>query len=215
MEGAGRFRVVVLLWLVFALAACAPPQYSAADLARLEAKQISGVVTKQSLGSFVLTEDSGTEMTFRTGQLTQYLPGDYRSLAGDRVRVAYQESWERSGRMKLSVLQLEAVEIAPANRPPTAPLGGEVVAAGRGSALYASSFLLKLPGAEEAVPIYVSAATKIVADGVDTAAEGFDFGQIVGKKAQVTVERIPVVRGNGYILVARRLVVNQRLGTKQ
>lgn len=218
MRKALVLKGICSLLFVFALVSCAPAQYSAADLARLGAKTVEGVVTKQSRGSFVLKDGSGTEKTYRTGQLTQYIPVDYHSQQGDKVRVVFQESWERSGDMKLAVLQLAAVKVAEQNRQLPNPIEGKVVAAGRGSSRYTASLLLKMPGRQNALPIYVSSKTKFeVHGGLKTlepingylyAADNFDVNTIVGEKARVTAKRIAILRGNAYIYVAERVVVN-------
>ena len=201
------FRNFCSILVPVVLTACAPPQYSAADLASLQAKEVRGVVTKQSRGSFILKDSGGKEETYRTGQLTQYMPVEYRSQEGDEVRVAFKESLENTGRLKRSVLQLEALEVAPRNKQLANPIDGEVVATGHGSALYPSSFLLKRAGEEDSMPVYVAMQAKIVVDGKETqVVDGFSFSRLVGKQVKVTAERLPIFRGNAYIYVAQRIV---------
>jgi len=208
MKSTPSFRAVSLLLLVFSLAACTPSQYSAADLARLDAKEVKGMVTKQSRGSFILKDRTGEERTYRTGQLTQYIPVDYRSQKGDEVRVVFQKVWERSGHLKLAVLQLAVLKVAEQNKKLPNPITGTLVATGRGSVKYAASILLKMPGKTDALPIYVPWTVKIEAEGQSKGMNDFNLKRIVGKKVQVIADRTPISRGNAYIYVANRIVMN-------
>lgn len=204
-----RARLIKTLSLILGLAlvvGCVPRQYSQEDLASRGAKDVQGVVTKQSRGSFVLKDDFGGEQIYRTGELTQYIPVDYRSLEGDQVRVVFEEVWERSGRLKLAVLQLELVELAEENQPLASPVTGEIVAVDRGSAKFVKSILLKIADMEEALPIYVSPQAIIQLDGETRSAEEFAFENLVGRKVSVSAEREPIFRGNAYIYATKHIV---------
>ena len=198
-------------FLLCILTACAPPHYAPADLAAANAQTVQGQVVKQSLGSFVLADADGAEKIYRTGELTEYIPVGYRSQQGDTVRVAYTEVWESSGRAKLAVMQLEALNVPDANRAPAGPVEGEIVSFGKGSLSYMRSFFLRTAGREDALPVYVHDLNTSVdlaemdkvltAGGLD--AERWDT--MLGKQFSVTMKRMPILRGNGYIYVAESI----------
>lgn len=198
-------------FLLCILAACAPPHYTSADLATANARTVKGLVSKQSLGSFVLADADGNETIFRTGELTEYIPDGYRSLQGDTVRVTYTEVWESSGRAKLAVMQLEAINVPEANRAPTGPVAGEIVSFGKGSLSYMRSFYLRTAEREDALPVYVHdlntsvdlAEMDKVTPAGGLATERWD--DMIGKHFLVKMERMPVLRGNGYIYVAKSI----------
>ncbi|MBE0596088.1 MAG: hypothetical protein IH614_02320 [Desulfuromonadales bacterium] len=201
---------LILSFLLSALAGCAQPHYTAEDLLWLRAKTVEGVVSTQSRGSFGIKDAAGEETIFRTGELTQYLPENYRSQPGDRVEVAYQEVRENSGRVKLAVLQLKALTIADANMPPTNPLQGTFLDLGRGSMQYYRSFFLQPPAGEEPLQIYLVASTPIEWDGQTWTADSLPhqtWEEAIGYPVQVSVKRLPILRGNAYIYEASRLVL--------
>lgn len=191
-------RVGPLVVLVASLVGCAPAQYSTEELSRRNAQQIEGVVTEQSRGSFVLKDTTGEEKIFRTGELTQYIPPDYRSLAGDTVRVTYQEVWEDSGKVKRAVLQLAPISIPDKNRPLTNPIQGEIVSVGKGSSRHSKSFLLKVPSHQDAIPIYIPFGSE---------AETMSREDVIGAKVEVISRRVPIIRGNAYLYEAEKVSV--------
>ena len=83
-----NMKAIIAIVIVCVLSACAP-KYSNEDLSKLNDKKITGTITKQSLGSFVLKDEEGKEKTYRTGQLTEYMPTDYRSSREDVVEVTF------------------------------------------------------------------------------------------------------------------------------
>jgi hypothetical protein len=141
--------------MIVSLLGCAPAQYSAEELSQRNAQHIEGVITEQSRGSFVLKDTEGEEKIFRTGELTQYMPPVYRSLEGDTVRVTYQEVWENSGKAKRAVLQLAPIVIPDKNKPLPNPIQGEIVGLGKGSSRHSKSLLVKVPGEQDAILIYI------------------------------------------------------------
>ena len=178
-------------------AGCGPARYTKEDLGRLGAKEVTGVVVKPGQGSFVLKSDAGAEGTYRTQQKTQYMPEDYRSLEGDRVRVAYQEIMERSGRPKLAVLQLEALEIPEKNRPAASPVTGTVTFRDTHGYLH-----VRPDGAPEGAEplILLFRSTSVMEDkAVINTMTGILSGTVaVGTRVRVDFVREPILRGNGY-----------------
>jgi len=193
-----------LFSLLFGLLSCAPPHYSAEALAARHAQTSSGVVVKQSRGSFILREATGEEILFRTGELTEYIPPDYRSQQGDDVSVTYEEVRERSGRAKLAVLQLESLQVAAANLPLASPLTGTVVGIGKGSYRHAVSLLVRPQGAETTVQVYIPRNCPVTLDrGVffdGTTDPG--WSRLTGSTAEIALERVPIYRGNAYLYQA-------------
>jgi hypothetical protein len=198
-------RFWILALSLCTLFGCAPVEYSAQDLALRGAKQIEGVVTKQSRGSFVLKDTAGEEKTFRTGELTQYMPPDYRSLDGDTVRVAYAESFQNSGKLKRSVLQLAPIHIPDKNKQLPNPIRGEIVRVGKGSAQHWNSLLVQIPGREDALPIYNPSYASIPIE--INGKPGPLPAEIVGKHAEVIARRIPILRGNSYLYEAEKIAI--------
>lgn len=195
-----------LLLTTFFIYGCAGPRhYTQDDLMRLNAKEVRGVVTKQSLGSFVLTDETGEEKTYRTGQVTQYIPVDYRSQEGDKVRLSIQEVWERSGRLKLTVLQLEALDVPEKNQFISKSFDGKIVSFGRSSISYIKSLLIKQAGEEEATVVYISSKTKVGLSGETYTSNQINWDKSLNEEVQVTLKRVPVRRGNGYIFVAEEV----------
>lgn len=192
-------RVWFLAVIVASLVACAPTQYSAEELARRKAQQIEGVVIQQSRGSFVLKDATGEEKIFRTGELTQYIPLDYRSLAGDTVRVTYQEVWEDSGKAKRAVLQLAPISIPDRNKPLPNPVQGEIVGIGKGSSRHSKSFLVKVPAQQDAIPIYIPFG--------NIEAESLLTEDVIGARVEINSRRVPILRGNAYLYEAEKVSV--------
>ncbi|MBN1141348.1 MAG: hypothetical protein JXB25_06085 [Deltaproteobacteria bacterium] len=180
---------------------CGPARYDKEDLANQKVKEVRGVITKQSRGSFVLRDDQEKEITFRTGECTQYIPENYRSQMGDRVRVTFQEVCGRSDPAKkiLAVLQLEAVEIPDYNQPLPNPIEGEVLRVRRGSSVHSRSLVLKRPDAEKPLIVYVHNRAEIRIRGDLEEAATFNLESLVGKKLRVTAKPVPIFRGNAYI----------------
>jgi hypothetical protein len=192
--------------LTFALLAACIPAYTPEYLQQIGAKEDSGLVVKQSHGSFVLKTENGTETIFRTGQMTQYLPAKYRSGQGDSVRVAYHDVLERSGRVKHEVLQLEAITIAEQNRQLPNPIVGTVVATGHGSIDYSVRIAVRYRDDAEPLPIYLPISTVSVTRDGQPAAIAF-WSSLVGSQVSVVAERIPIRRGNALIYVAKSIDV--------
>jgi hypothetical protein len=190
------------LTVLLLAAGCGPVRYAKEDLSRLGAKEVSGVIVKPSHGSFVLKSDAGVEETYRTQQKTQYIPEDYRSLEGDRVRVAYQEIMERTGRAKLAVLQLEALEIPAKNRPAPSPVTGTVTYADTRNYIHVRPD--GAPGTSEPLVLLFRSASSVLEDktatppisGVPTLAVWERLP--VGTRVWVDFVREPILRGNGY-----------------
>lgn len=201
--------------LVVLLAGCAPRRYTPEDLIWLRAKSIEGVVAKQSRGSFVLQEEAGQETTFRTGEMTQYIPEGYRSQQGDKVEVIYQEVQENPARVKLVVLQLKALTVAEQNKELANPIAGEFLGLGRGSMQYYRSFFLKIPQSSDPLHLYLVASTPIEWDGKTWTADSLPaqtWEDAAGYPIEVTARRLPILRGNAYIYEAVRIVLpNLRL----
>lgn len=204
MHRKGIFTGTVL-GLAVTLVACAPARYTPEELTRLGARESIGEVVKQSRGSFSL-HAAGGERTFRTGEATEYLPADYRSQAGDRVRVVFREVLERSGRIKYEVLQLEALAIAAGNRQLPNPIVGRIVAIGAGSVGYARQIAVRYRDDAEPLPIYLPSEGLAVLRG-EGAEEVFDWNRLIGSEVAVTAERVPIRRGNALIYVARTIVL--------
>jgi hypothetical protein len=188
------------------LAACAPAVYTPQQLTQLKAKETVGNVVKQSRGSFVLRSDDGREQIYRTGEMTQYLPADYRSQQDDKVRVAYREVLERSGRIKYEVLQLEALAIPERNRQLPNPIVGRIVAIGPGGYNYARQIAVRYSEAAEPLAIYLPNLDLVVLRG---AQETFvsDWDSEIGREVSVTAKRIPILRGNAFLYVAQKIVL--------
>jgi len=192
MKGATKLLPLMMGFIL--LVSCGHPQYRPEDLAARDGKEIRGVVSKQGRGTFLLAGQDGVENKYCTGEMTQYLPEDYRSQEGDSVRVVFTESWENTGKLKRTVLQLEAVSI-PEKNLARQEIAGEIVAVGRGSARHSRSISVKSPADAEALPIYIPFYTPV--DTMLTANR-----DLVGKKVKVNLRRIPIYRGNGYIYEA-------------
>ncbi len=200
-----RFLLITLL--LTALFGWAPVVSSAQDLAQRGAKQIEGVVTKQSRGSFILKDAAGEEKTFRIGKRTQYLPADYRSLDGDTVRVGYVESFGNTGKLKRSVLQIAPIAIADKNQPLPNPIRGEIVRYGKASSHYWDSLLVQIPGQEDAIIIYLPNDTiPIEINGKP----GTLPGKVAGKRAEIVARRIPIKRGNAYLYEAEKVAITDQ-----
>lgn len=199
--------IVFLIVFLPIFSGCVPRQYSPEDLQHLNAKKENGVVIQQSRGSFALITSTGEETTYRTGELTQYIPENYRSQEGDRVQVTYQEIWERSGRIKYAVLQLGAISVPDENKALANPLSGIIVSVNRGSAQYAKTILLKLPNREEALPLYVSPNTDLIIDGNIIPTENYNFAGLIDRNARIISSRKPIFRGNAYIYVIDKLEI--------
>lgn len=185
---AGR---VFLLLVSLGIVSCGLPQYTAYDLEAKGAKEIQGVVSKEGRGTFLLTDSTGVENKYCTGQMTQYIPPDYRSQEGDTVRVAFSESIERSGKTKRTVLQLESVAIPEKNKA-LPHISGEIVSTGRGSSRHSLSIVLRDIDGNDSFPIYIrapSAANSMLNYRED----------LVGKEISVDLRRVPIFRGNAYI----------------
>lgn len=195
-------HVGLMALVVVSLFGCAPAQYSAEELSQRKAQQIEGVVTEQSRGSFVLKDAAGEEKIFRTGQLTQYIPPDYRSLAGDTVRVTYQEVWEASGKAKRAVLQLAPLSIPDKNKPLSNPVQGKVVSIGKGSSRHSKSFLLKVPDRQDAIPFYIRSG--------NIEAESLVTEEVIGAAVEIVSRRVPILRGNAYLYEAEKVSVAGR-----
>lgn len=204
----GKMRKLLLILSALLLGACAA-HYSAADLAARNARFTEGTVVKQSLGSFILKDQAGKEILFHTGQLTQYIPEGYRSLKGDTVKVAYQEVSPSYGRVKRAVLQLQSLHVAAQNLPPSKPLCGKIVAIGRGSANHSVSILIKPADSDLAVPVYLFFNCKITLNSKPffTGTADPEWRRLQGYSATVKLERIPVLRGNGYIFQTKSVVL--------
>ena len=185
--------------MIVSLLGCAPTQYSEEELSQRNAQQIEGVITEQSRGSFVLKDAQGEEKIFRTGELTQYIPPDYRSLADDTVRVTYQEVWENSGKAKRAVLQLAPISIPDQNKALLNPIQGEIVGLGKGSSRHSKSFLVKVPGQQDAMLIYIPFGN-IEVNSMLTE-------DIIGAKVEIVSKRVPILRGNAYIYEAEKVAV--------
>jgi hypothetical protein len=130
--------------------------------------------------------------------LTQYIPLNYRSLAGDTVRVTYQEVWEDSGKVKRAVLQLAPISIPDTNKPLSNPVQGEIVGVGKGSSRHSKSFLLKVPDRQDAIPIYIPFGSE---------AESLSREDVVGAKVEISSRRVPIIRGNAYLYEAEKVSV--------
>jgi hypothetical protein len=197
-------RIWITALFLFTLLGCAPVEYSAQDLAQRGAKQVEGVVTKQSRGSFVLKDTAGEEKIFRTGELTQYMPPDYRSLDGDTVRVTYEESFQDSGKLKRSVLQLAPMHIPDKNKQWPNPIRGEIIRVGKGSVQHSNSLLMQLPGQQDATPIYIPFDKVLIEIN---GKPGALPAEVTGKRAEITARRIPIYRGNGYLYEAEKITI--------
>lgn len=207
MLPAFRLCNLAIILLAALLAACAPAAYTPERLSQLGALEINGVVVKQSRGSFALRDDDGNERTFRTGEMTQYLPADYRSQEADRVRVAYQEVLGSSGRFRYVVLQLEALAVAEQNRQLPNPIVGTIVATRAGSISYARLIAVRYAETAEPLPIYLPLDGLVVLVGERPELIS-DWDQQVGRQVSITAERIPILRGNGLIYVAKKVVLS-------
>lgn len=207
--GKRKFLILVMSILILALAmvGCVKRDYSPADLKTLDAKKDRGIVIEQSLGSFILMNDSGKETLYRTGELTQYIPLGYRSQKDDQVRVVYQEIWESSGRVKKAVLQLEALTVPEKNKQLSSPVQGQILGVGRGSMRFSNVLLIKTSGNEEAIPLYVSRSTTVKSSKKTDLAEKLDLRSYTEKSAEVFFRREPIFRGNAYIYVAEEIVI--------
>ena len=196
-----RGWMVVLGLGILVAFGCGPARYDKADLADPKVKEIRGVVIKQSLGSIVLQDDGGMEKTLRTGECTQYIPDDYRSQQGDRVRVAFREVVGRSDVTKkiFAVLQLEALEIPDYNQPLPNPIEGVVLRYKYGSASHFRKMFIKLTGSEDEIPIYIHVKAEINDHGKQWEVNSSGLNKLIGKMVQVDGKRIPIARGNGYI----------------
>jgi len=202
------YLIVFLIVLPMLHSGCTPRQYSPEDLQRLNAKKENGVVVQQSRGSFVLRTNAGEEAIYRTGELTQYIPEGYRSLKGDQVQVTYQEMWERSGKIKSAVLQLEAIFVPDENQPLSNPLEGVIVFVDRGSSQYAKAIYLKESNQEEALPLYFPTSARLIIGGKSISTENFNYDELIDKNAKITSTRKPILRGNGYIYVIDELIAH-------
>ena len=188
------------------LAACAPPVYTPERLRQIGALELRGAVSQQSRGSFVLKADDGSETIFRTGEMTQYLPENYRSQQDDVVRVAYHEVLERSGRVKHEVLQLEAIAVAAKNRQLPNPIVGTLVAVGPGGFNFSRQIAVRYSPEAEPVAIYLPGLDLIVLrKGKETSVS--DWKELIGSEVAVTARRIPIVRGNALLYVGEKIVL--------
>lgn len=205
-------KFLLPLFLFLFLPACAPPHYTAADLATQNARYTEGTVVKQSRGSFILRDNAGAERTFRTGQLTQYIPENYRSLEGDRVKVSYKEIWESSGLAKLAVLQLQSLAVAPQNRPLENPLTGTIVGVGRGSSSHVASLIIRPQNSPSAVQVYLLFNGKVLLgkDSFFGSDPNPSWSRLVGYTAETNVERVPILRGNGYIYQTKAVLLTRK-----
>jgi hypothetical protein len=184
-------------------AGCGPARYTREDIKRLGAKEATGVIVKPSHGSFVMKNETGMEETYRTQQKTQYIPDDYRTLEGDRVRVAYQEIMERSGRAKLAVLQLEALDIPAKNRPAESPVAGTVTYTDTRNYIHVRPD--GAPEASEPLILLFRSASSVLEDKTATPPISYGAPTVavwerlpVGTRVWVDFVREPILRGNGY-----------------
>lgn len=206
-------RNLLLVPLVLFLSSCAPAKYTEADLTAQYARFTEGIVVKQSLGSFILKDQAGEEMLFRTGELTQYIPENYRSLKGDTVKVAYKEIRQTYGREKRAVLQLHSVTVAPQNLPLANPLTGKIVDIGRGSMTHFASIIVKPDNSDLVFQVYILVNSKVMLDDKPFFNGTVDpeWSRLKGYFAKVEVERVPVLRGNGYIYQTSNIVVRKNM----
>ncbi len=90
---------------------------------------ITGMITVQSPGSFIIPDAAGKEIRFLTGRKTQYLPPHFRSDAGDTVTVTYRTRNVR-GKQVNQVSNLMLVSPDPDRREISSPVQGDVAEAG-------------------------------------------------------------------------------------
>jgi hypothetical protein len=192
-------QLFLSVFLSVLLSACAAPHYRPADLANRNAKEVKGVVATQGRAIFMLTEDGGETNKYCTGEMTEYLPSGFRSQEGDQVRVVFVESWEKNGKLKRTVLQLEALGVAPGNEGLT-EITGELISIGYGSFLYGKRVMVRQEGAQEAMVVYVKSSSP-VAPLLESRRD------LVGRKIKIELQRVPIYRGNGYVYEAAQLQI--------
>lgn len=187
------------LLVALLLNACAAPHYRPEDLSGRKAREVKGMVARQGRATFMLAEEGGGENKYCTGEMTEYLPAGFRSQDGDRVRVVFVESWENNGKLKRTVLQLEALGLAPGNEG-LAEITGELLSTGFGSYLYSKRLMVRREGAEEAMVVYVKSSSPV-------AALLEARRDLVGRQVRIELKREPIYRGNGYVYEAAHLQV--------
>ncbi|MBE0598309.1 MAG: hypothetical protein IH614_13660, partial [Desulfuromonadales bacterium] len=191
--------ILLVCTLVTVLFGCSPPvHYTAEELADRGVNWEQGVVTEQTQWKLTLLTESSALKTFETSGATQYLPESYRSMIGDVIRVAYQGIWLESGRVRLSVLQLQSVEVPDKNSALPGHVFGRVVGLGQRSAVYGVPVLLQVEGSDFAIPVYLPDNQKILFNQGPFARDSGELGVLVGNRAEVTMRRIPAVKGNSY-----------------
>lgn len=199
-------RILAALVVLLTAVACGMPQYTKEDLSRMGVKETTGVVAKGSRGYFLLAGDA-EERLFRTWQKTQYIPESYRPLDGDRIRVAYQEILARSGRAKLAVMQLEALEVAAANQPLVGPVTGTLV---QRSQMFDIYVLPEGAGPGEKPLVFrvrPDAEVKLKTPRTMGTPDAQTLSDLIPLNAKVWVDftREPILRGNGYYYKVKAL----------
>lgn len=208
MQGVLRLVLAVLV-LSLGFAGCAP-NYSSQDLNRMNAIETIGIVTEQSRGSFVLQQESGEERIFRTSQSTQYVPENFRSQKDDKVKVTFIEIMEHSGKIKSSVMKLEALEVAPQNIPPSEPIVGVILSTARGSSRHVTSILVEENDTENRYNIYVPSMSNVLKREGNSSylnVDKYQWYNAKGKKVAVKIKNTPILRGNGYVYEAVELIL--------
>lgn len=156
----------------------------------------TGVITKQSSGSFIFKSDEGEELRVLTGRVTQFIPPTYRSALGDEVGVTYTTSPKSDDSFVLIAYQLESIKVNPDNTPPESPLTC-TLKMNKNGWLY-----LHPEGAPKKSPGIV---VKIRSDSTftdgDTSTSYYDFRPVQpGQKMTVSFVQLPRTVGNGYYL---------------
>ncbi len=197
-----------LFFFGFFLSGCGPRHYTPQQLNNIGAKTVEGYVSLQSLGGFVLTDQAAQEISFRTGEMTQYIPEGYRSQKNDVVKVTFTETPTNSGEVKRTVLQLESLKVPDENRLPSEFIEGVLVSKYRSSFRYVTSFYLRTESDKDPYVIFISnSESKVIVDGKPVETAYFNFDKILNKKVQVNLSYRPILRGNAYIILATNLIV--------
>jgi len=183
-------------------------QYDAGEIANFATGKTSGVITKQSRGSFMLKEASGEERRFETMRATSFVPAQYRTQEGDKVEVVYQELWKDTSGPGFRVMQVKSIEAAPDNEIFKNPLKGEIVSMAGGSAQYVTSVILKLSDKNVGVQVYLPRS--MISFGKDKKRifpNEIAWDLAVGKKAKIQAHKAPMNIGNSYVYVVDEIEV--------
>lgn len=183
-------------------------QYKLEDLKALNTKEVQGTIVKQGRGYFILKDESGSEETYRTGRITQYIPANYIPLEGDKVRAAIQEVWKYLDRpvvYKKVVYQVEPLQVAEKNKPIPNPVKGTITGLGPDAGSYSECLMLDI-WEESPLIMHVSLwETEVDVYGKKTTAEYINWRASIGKKVEIIAKREAVRRLNGYIYVAEKI----------